>query len=96
MGKIALEHADRVIVTDDNPRTEDAAEIRRQILAAAKDAVEIADRAGAIAEGVKGLEPGDLLVVAGKGHEQGQIIGDETRPFDDMDAVLDALREWGS
>ncbi len=96
MGKIALEHADRVIVTDDNPRTEDAAKIRRQILAAAKDAVEIADRAGAIAEGVKGLEPGDLLVVAGKGHEQGQIVGDETRPFDDMDAVLDALREWGS
>ena len=96
MGAIAEEHADRVIVTDDNPRGEDAAEIRRQILAAAPGAQEIADRAEAITEGIKGLAAGDLLVVAGKGHEQGQIIGGETRPFDDVEAVRDALDEGGS
>ncbi len=93
MGEIAAAHADRVIVTDDNPRTEDAAQIRRQILATAGQAVEIADRAEAIAQAVKGLEAGDLLVVAGKGHEQGQIIGGETRPFDDVEAVREVLRE---
>ncbi|MEE9318212.1 MAG: UDP-N-acetylmuramoyl-L-alanyl-D-glutamate--2,6-diaminopimelate ligase [Rhodospirillales bacterium] len=93
MGEIANAHADRVIVTDDNPRTEDAARIRRQILATAGQAVEIADRGEAIAQAVKGLEAGDLLVVAGKGHEQGQIIGRETRPFDDVEAVREVLRE---
>ena len=91
MGEIASRLADAVIVTDDNPRTEDAAAIRRQIIAACPQARETGDRAQAIAEGIEGLKPGDLLVVAGKGHERGQIIGDETRPFDDTDAVRDAL-----
>ena len=91
MGEIASRLADAVIVTDDNPRTEDAAAIRRQIIAACPQARETGDRAQAIAEGIEGLKPGDLLVVAGKGHERGQIIGNETRPFDDTDAVRDAL-----
>jgi UDP-N-acetylmuramoyl-L-alanyl-D-glutamate--2,6-diaminopimelate ligase len=92
MGAIANSHADGVIVTDDNPRTEDAAEIRRQILARAPRAVEIADREEAIAEGIKGLEARDILVIAGKGHERGQIVGAETRPFDDVQVVRDVLR----
>ena len=94
MGAIAGKLADVVIVTDDNPRTEDAADIRAQILAAVP-AVDIGDRAQAIAEAVNGLGPGDLLGVAGKGHEQGQIIGEETRPFDDAEAVGVALKEIG-
>jgi UDP-N-acetylmuramoyl-L-alanyl-D-glutamate--2,6-diaminopimelate ligase len=92
MGAIANSHADGVIVTDDNPRTEDATEIRRQILARVPRAVEIADREEAIAEGIKGLEAGDILVIAGKGHERGQIVGTETRPFDDVQVVRDVLR----
>ncbi|NQU59820.1 MAG: UDP-N-acetylmuramoyl-L-alanyl-D-glutamate--2,6-diaminopimelate ligase [Rhodospirillales bacterium] len=96
MGAIAGQHADTVIVTDDNPRTEDAAKIRGQILAAVPNALEIADRAEAISEAVKELAPDDLLVVAGKGHEQGQIIGEEIRPFDDIEAVNVALRETTS
>ena len=92
MGDIARRLADVVIVTDDNPRSEDAATIRRQILAACPDARDIGDRAEAIREAVKGLAAGDLLVVAGKGHERGQIVGDETRPFDDSRAVDEALR----
>ena len=93
MGAIAGKLADVLIVTDDNPRTEDAADIRAQILAAVPAAADIGDRAQAIAEAVNGLGPGDLLVVAGKGHEQGQIIGEETRPFDDAEAVGVALKE---
>jgi UDP-N-acetylmuramoyl-L-alanyl-D-glutamate--2,6-diaminopimelate ligase len=96
MGDIARRLADVVIVTDDNPRGEDAAAIRRQILAACPDARDIGDRAEAIREAVKGLAAGDLLVVAGKGHERGQIVGNETRPFDDNRAVKDALREMGA
>ena len=95
MGAIAEKLADVVIVTDDNPRTEDAADIRAQILAAVPAAADIGDRAQAIAEAVNGLGSGDLLVVAGKGHEQGQIIGEETRPFDDAEAVGVALKEIG-
>jgi UDP-N-acetylmuramoyl-L-alanyl-D-glutamate--2,6-diaminopimelate ligase len=95
MGSIAGKLADVVIVTDDNPRTEDADGIRAQILTAVPAADNIGDRAQAIAEAVKGLGPEDLLVVAGKGHEQGQIIGGETRPFDDAEAVGAALKEAG-
>src|SRR5262249_15463652 len=69
MGAIATENADRVIVTDDNPRSEDPARIRAAILDAAKGATEIGDRAAAIRAAIEGLEPGDALLVAGKGHE---------------------------
>ena len=93
MGKIAAEYADWVIVTDDNPRTEDAAEIRQQILTACPGAQEISDRAKAIKVAVQHLEPGDVLVIAGKGHETGQTIGDDVLPFDDADEVRIAIEE---
>ncbi len=83
MGAIAAALADACIVTDDNPRTEDAGTIRRQILAACPSALEIADRSQAIAHAIDALRAGDLLVVAGKGHETGQIVGDQVLPFDD-------------
>jgi UDP-N-acetylmuramoyl-L-alanyl-D-glutamate--2,6-diaminopimelate ligase len=76
MGRIAAELADVVLVTDDNPRTESALEIRRQILAAAPGARDAGDRAAAIRAAVAGLAAGDLLVVAGKGHEDYQIVAD--------------------
>ncbi|WP_370152597.1 UDP-N-acetylmuramoyl-L-alanyl-D-glutamate--2,6-diaminopimelate ligase [Ferrovibrio sp.] len=91
MGEIAARLADRVIVTDDNPRSEDAAVIRAAILAACPDAIEIGDRGVAIHTAVAGLQPGDLLLVAGKGHEQGQIVGSETHPFDDVRVARDAV-----
>ncbi len=87
MGEIACRLADRVIVTDDNPRSEDPAAIRREIIEAAGDAREIGDRAEAIDTAVAELGPEDLLVVAGKGHEPGQIIGDKVLPFDDREVV---------
>jgi UDP-N-acetylmuramoyl-L-alanyl-D-glutamate--2,6-diaminopimelate ligase len=93
MGEIAVRHADRVIVTDDNPRSEDAAAIRRAILTAAPGAVEIGDRGRAIREGIADLRPGDVLLVAGKGHETGQIVGDRTLPFSDHAEVRAALKE---
>jgi UDP-N-acetylmuramoyl-L-alanyl-D-glutamate--2,6-diaminopimelate ligase len=91
MGAIATENADSVIVTDDNPRSEDPDAIRAAILAAAKGAKEIADRAEAIRAGVAALQPGDALLIAGKGHETGQIVGDKTLPFSDHDTVAAAL-----
>jgi UDP-N-acetylmuramoyl-L-alanyl-D-glutamate--2,6-diaminopimelate ligase len=91
MGAIATRLADRVIVTDDNPRSEDAAAIRRAILAAAPGAVEIGGRAAAIEAALDALRPGDVLLVAGKGHETGQIVGDTVHPFDDADVVRRAL-----
>jgi UDP-N-acetylmuramoyl-L-alanyl-D-glutamate--2,6-diaminopimelate ligase len=84
MGEVATRFADRVFVTDDNPRSEDAASIRAAIMAAAPDATEVGDRRAAIFAAVRELQPGDLLLVAGKGHEQGQIVGSEVRPFDDL------------
>jgi UDP-N-acetylmuramoyl-L-alanyl-D-glutamate--2,6-diaminopimelate ligase len=78
MGRIAAELADVVLVTDDNPRTESAASIRAQILAAAPSAQDAGEREGAIRTAVAGLAPGDVLVVAGKGHEDYQIIADTT------------------
>ncbi len=90
MGQAATRLADVAIVTDDNPRTENAGAIRAAILAAAPGAIEIADRRGAIAAGLAMLGPDDVLVVAGKGHEQGQIIGTAVIPFDDA-AVLREL-----
>jgi UDP-N-acetylmuramoyl-L-alanyl-D-glutamate--2,6-diaminopimelate ligase len=91
MGAVALRAADRVIVTDDNPRGEDPAAIRAAILAEAPGAEEIGDRQAAIDAGVAGLGKGDVLLVAGKGHESGQIIGKTVIPFSDHDAVALAL-----
>ncbi|MBX6426541.1 MAG: UDP-N-acetylmuramoyl-L-alanyl-D-glutamate--2,6-diaminopimelate ligase [Variibacter sp.] len=93
MGAIAAERADRIIVTDDNPRSEDPAAIRAAILAAAPGAIEIGDRAEAIRAAIEGLESGDVLLIAGKGHESGQIIGERTVPFTDHGAVAAVLGE---
>ena len=87
MGEVAARLADRAIVTDDNPRSEDPASIRAAILAGCAGGIEIGDRARAIEAGLDGLRPGDVLVVAGKGHEQGQTIGTELHPFDDVETV---------
>jgi UDP-N-acetylmuramoyl-L-alanyl-D-glutamate--2,6-diaminopimelate ligase len=92
MGKIAIEKADKVIVTDDNPRSENPATIRAEILAAAPGATEIGDRAQAIRAGVADLKRGDVLLIAGKGHESGQIVGDRVLPFSDHTAVAAALQ----
>ena len=92
MGGIADRLADRAIVTDDNPRSENAATIRQDVLSGMDGkTVEIGDRKKAIFEAVSGLKSGDVLVVAGKGHEQGQIIGDKILPFDDVSVVRAAL-----
>jgi UDP-N-acetylmuramoyl-L-alanyl-D-glutamate--2,6-diaminopimelate ligase len=91
MGAIAAEKADRVIVTDDNPRSEDPAAIRAAILAAAPGAIEIGDRGAAIRQAVQELRAGDVLLIAGKGHESGQIVGERVLPFTDHEAVLAAL-----
>lgn len=91
MGAIAAKGADIVIVTDDNPRSEDPASIRAAILAAAPNAIEIGDRAEAIRTGVAMMQSGDVLVVAGKGHETGQIVGDRVLPFSDHEEVLAAM-----
>ena len=91
MGEIAERLADRVIVTDDNPRSEDPAQIRQEILAAAPNAQEIGDRAAAIEQAVGELAEGDLLVIAGKGHETYQIVGDRTLDFDDRAVARAAI-----
>jgi UDP-N-acetylmuramoyl-L-alanyl-D-glutamate--2,6-diaminopimelate ligase len=91
MGAAAVRLADTAILTDDNPRTEDPAMIRKDVLAAAKGAVEIADRAKAIREAVGMARAGDIVLVAGKGHEEGQIVGKEVRPFSDHAAVRAAI-----
>ncbi|ERF83402.1 UDP-N-acetylmuramoyl-L-alanyl-D-glutamate--2,6-diaminopimelate ligase [Bradyrhizobium viridifuturi] len=96
MGAIAAENADQIIVTDDNPRSERPEAIRAAIMATAKGAREIGDRAEAIRAGIAGLAPGDALVVAGKGHEVGQIVGGTTLPFSDHEAVAKALAEEGA
>jgi UDP-N-acetylmuramoyl-L-alanyl-D-glutamate--2,6-diaminopimelate ligase len=93
MGAVAAAKADRVIVTDDNPRSEDAAAIRTAILTAAGGAVEIGDRREAIRTAIGELRSGDVLLIAGKGHETGQIIGDRVVPFSDHEAVAAALKE---
>jgi len=93
MGRIATELAASVIVTDDNPRSENPAAIRAEILAAAPGASEIADRQEAIRAGVRSLWRGDVLLIAGKGHETGQIIGSSVVPFSDHEAVRAALSE---
>jgi UDP-N-acetylmuramoyl-L-alanyl-D-glutamate--2,6-diaminopimelate ligase len=92
MGRIAAENADRVIVTDDNPRSESPAAIRSAILAEAPGAVEIGERAEAIRQAIADLKAGDVLLIAGKGHETGQIIGDRVVPFSDHEAVAAVLQ----
>jgi UDP-N-acetylmuramoyl-L-alanyl-D-glutamate--2,6-diaminopimelate ligase len=91
MGAAAAAHADAVYVTDDNPRSEDPAAIRAAILAACPEATEIADRAEAILRGVDALLPGDALLIAGKGHETGQIVGTDILPFDDAEQASIAV-----
>ena len=92
MGQAARDFADVVIVTDDNPRTEDPAAIRAEVMAGAgPDAVEVGDRAEAILRGVDALQPGDALLIAGKGHESGQIVGSDVFPFDDAEQASVAV-----
>lgn len=93
MGKIAAELADHVIVTDDNPRSEDPAAIREEVLQGAQGAVEIGGRAKAIQAAVQELQDGDVLLIAGKGHEHGQIFADHTEPFDDFEEAKKAIGE---
>src|SRR4029077_10946385 len=93
MGGAAGRLSDVAIVTDDNPRSEAPASIRAAILAAAPGAKEIGDRRTAIRAAIADLRGGDVLLIAGKGHETGQIIGDRTIPFSDHEAVAAALKE---
>jgi UDP-N-acetylmuramoyl-L-alanyl-D-glutamate--2,6-diaminopimelate ligase len=95
MGEAAAANADQVIVTDDNPRSEDPAAIRHAVLEGAPDAHEIGDRRAAIRAAVSGLGDGDILLIAGKGHETGQTIGDEVHPFSDQEEAASALRSVG-
>lgn len=96
MGRIAAKLSDIAIVTDDNPRNENAAQIRADILEGAPHATEIADRAAAIRAAIKFCKSGDILVIAGKGHEQGQIIGDRVEPFDDVTQAHLAMQQEAS
>jgi UDP-N-acetylmuramoyl-L-alanyl-D-glutamate--2,6-diaminopimelate ligase len=91
MGEVAAKHADVVIVTDDNPRSEDPAAIRAEVMAGCPEATEVGDRAEAILRGVDALGPGDALLVAGKGHETGQIVGNDIYPFDDAEQASVAV-----
>lgn len=91
MGAAAREHADVVFVTDDNPRSETPAAIRAAILEAVPGATEVGDRAEAILRGVDALGPGDTLLIAGKGHETGQVVGDDILPFDDVEQASVAV-----
>jgi UDP-N-acetylmuramoyl-L-alanyl-D-glutamate--2,6-diaminopimelate ligase len=93
MGEIAAKHADLVIVTDDNPRSEDPEAIRADILAGVPNGTEIGDRGAAIRQAITDLQQGDTLLIAGKGHETGQIIGDKIIPFSDQETAIAALRE---
>jgi UDP-N-acetylmuramoyl-L-alanyl-D-glutamate--2,6-diaminopimelate ligase len=92
MGEIASRLADKVIVTDDNPRTENPAAIRSEIMAEAPKAKEIGDRRKAIATAIKALKPGDVLLIAGKGHEDYQIIGTAKHHFSDHEVVAETLK----
>jgi len=93
MGSVAHTHADIVLVTDDNPRSENAASIRAQILQGCPQGLEIADRRAAIFEAIYMMRSGDVVVIAGKGHEQGQIIAGQVHPFDDATVAAEALMQ---
>ena len=91
MGQAAAENADLVIVTDDNPRSEDPATIRAAVMEGCPEATNVGDRAEAILRGVDALGPGDALLISGKGHETGQIVGDDVLPFDDSEQASVAV-----
>ena len=91
MGQAASRQADIVIVTDDNPRSEDPAKIRAEVLDGAPAAIEIGDRRDAIEAAIGMLQPGDVLCIAGKGHEPGQIVGNEVLPFSDHEVARAAI-----
>jgi UDP-N-acetylmuramoyl-L-alanyl-D-glutamate--2,6-diaminopimelate ligase len=95
MGAVAARLGDVVIVTDDNPRSEDAAKIRQDVRAGCPAAREIGDRAEAIAAAIALIEPEDVLIIAGKGHETGQIVGSEVRPFSDHEVARASARKAG-
>jgi UDP-N-acetylmuramoyl-L-alanyl-D-glutamate--2,6-diaminopimelate ligase len=95
MGAIAVRDADVTIVTDDNPRTEDAAVIRAEIMTAATGAREVPGRADAIRAALADAKAGDVVLLAGKGHEQGQIVGTDVLPFDDTEVARLAAQELG-
>ncbi|MDI9313713.1 MAG: UDP-N-acetylmuramoyl-L-alanyl-D-glutamate--2,6-diaminopimelate ligase [Hydrotalea sp.] len=92
MGRVANELADKIIVTDDNPRGEVASKIRAAILAACENGIEAENRRQAIAMAVAMADKGDVVLVAGKGHETGQIIGDKTLPFDDAEVIREEIK----
>ena len=101
MGQVAAELADLVVVTDDNPRDEDPAAIRAAIMAGRRPAVaaqvvEIGDRRAAIDHAVAWARAGDVVLIAGKGHEAGQTSHGQTRPFDDRDELAGSLEALGS
>jgi UDP-N-acetylmuramoyl-L-alanyl-D-glutamate--2,6-diaminopimelate ligase len=91
MGKVVCDHADIAIITDDNPRGEDSATIRNEIFSACSMAENIGGRAEAIGYATSVLTAGDILLVAGKGHEQGQTINGTTHPFDDLSVTRQAM-----
>lgn len=93
MGRIASEYADLVVITDDNPRSENPALIRQAVMAGAPEAIEIGDRASAIRDAIHYLSAGDALLIAGKGHETGQIIGSEVLPFSDHEVARGVIAE---
>jgi len=95
MGQAAEGHADLLIVTDDNPRHENPAAIRKAVIGGAPNAEEIGDRRTAIRTAISALKEGDILLIAGKGHETGQTIGDKVLPFSDQDEARQALRSVG-
>ena len=91
MGAAAAEYADAVFITDDNPRSEVPGDIRASVMEGCPEAIEVADRAEAILRAVDALEPGDALLIAGKGHETGQVVGDDVLPFDDVEQASIAV-----
>ena len=95
MGAIGAKHGDIVIVTDDNPRTENAAAIRQQVMVGCPEALEIGDRGDAINKGIALLQKGDCLLIAGKGHETGQLVNGEILPFSDQETAAAALLARG-
>jgi UDP-N-acetylmuramoyl-L-alanyl-D-glutamate--2,6-diaminopimelate ligase len=91
MGQVASEFADFTFLTDDNPRNEEPSAIRAMLLAGAPNSIEVADRAEAILRAVDLLQAGDTLLIAGKGHESGQIVGNDILPFDDVEQASIAV-----
>ena len=96
MGAIAAQLADQVIITDDNPRSENATDIRAAILTECPKAQDIGDRRRAIETAISALGPHDALLIAGKGHETGQIVGDNVTPFNDSEVARNAITEQDS